>query len=170
MSQYLKQIPLGTPVEFKHVSGNKKSQYPFHKQYIVMLAGGTGITPMIQALHAILGTPGDTTKVTMLFGNRTQNDILCKDLLDAWAENSKGRFSCTHVLSQEPQGSSWTGPRGYITRELIQRSSAKPSDDVLFMVCGPPPLYNSICGPRHKEEVVGTLADMGFSQEQVYKF
>lgn len=30
-----------------------------------MLVGGTGIAPMLQALHAILGTAGDTTRVSV---------------------------------------------------------------------------------------------------------
>ena len=50
-------------------------QYPFSRlrlAHISMLVGGTGINPMIQALHAILGTPGNTTKVTLLYGNKTQ--------------------------------------------------------------------------------------------------
>lgn len=65
-----------------------------------MLVGGTGVTPMIQALHALLGTEGDTTKVTMLYGNRSQKDILAKLTLDLWSSKFSHRFSVEHILSR----------------------------------------------------------------------
>merc|ERR1711972_1241355 len=100
--------PLGGKLEFKHGSDNVKVQYPFQKKHVTMLAAGTGITPMIQALHAILGTADDTTKVVMLFGNKTQADILCKDLLDSWEKAFPARFKVVHVLSAAGDDASWT--------------------------------------------------------------
>merc|ERR1711924_547515 len=76
MSRHLNDLPLGSSVEFKHIDKNVKIQYPFGKKHVTMLAGGTGITPMVQALHAILGTSGDSTQVSMILGNRTKKDIL----------------------------------------------------------------------------------------------
>lgn len=55
--------------------GSQKSvegQYPFGKKAIGMICGGTGITPMIQALHALLGTVGDNTTVSMLYGSKVR--------------------------------------------------------------------------------------------------
>ncbi|CAE8582329.1 unnamed protein product, partial [Polarella glacialis] len=99
MSEHMKNLPIGEDIDFKHIAPNVKIQHPFGKKTITMLVGGTGVTPMIQALHAVLGTESDTTQVTMLFGNKTQKDILCKELLETWAENSGGRFKIVHVLS-----------------------------------------------------------------------
>ena len=53
-----------------------KIQYPFGARHVGMVVGGTGITPMLQALHALLGTPSDTTTITLLDCNREQRDIL----------------------------------------------------------------------------------------------
>merc|ERR1719350_2251216 len=78
MSQHLESLPIGGKLEFKHGAANVKVQYPFHKKHVAMLAGGTGITPMLQALHAILGTPGDTTNVTLIFSNKKEEDIIGK--------------------------------------------------------------------------------------------
>jgi cytochrome-b5 reductase len=44
-----------------------------------MLAGGTGITPMIQALHAILDNTNEAPpkqRVTLFYGSQTSDDIL----------------------------------------------------------------------------------------------
>ena len=54
---------------------------------------------MIQALHALLGTAEDKTKVSMLYGNQTLEDILARDAIESWAASSKGRFKCTHGKS-----------------------------------------------------------------------
>jgi NAD(P)H-flavin reductase len=63
-----------------------------------MIAGGTGITPMYQALERLVHTPGDTTEVTLLYGNATVADILLKDALAALEEASDGRLKVIHVL------------------------------------------------------------------------
>merc|ERR1711904_437436 len=111
MSGHLDALEVGQPVHFKHVGGNVKIQYPFNdKKEIGMIVGGTGITPMIQALHCVLGTEGDTSKVAMLYGSKTSKDILAKETLDAWAAAHGDRLNVTHVLSEEPpENTSWTG-------------------------------------------------------------
>lgn len=170
MSQHLRDMSISDELEFKHIEKNVKIQYPFGRKHVTMIAGGTGITPIVQALHAILGTEGDTTQVTLLFGNKTQKDILGRQLLDNWAKRSKGRLNVVHVLSQALDDPTWAGLKGRITREVIEQHSAPPASDVLVMVCGPPPMYGALCGPREEVALTGTLADMGFKAEQVFKF
>ena len=170
MSQYLDGLQIGSSVEFKHIPFNVKVQYPFAPK-VGMLIGGTGIAPMIQALHAILGTADDTTAVSMLYASKVKEDILAQETLEAWAANSEGRFTCHHVLSEEPDGSPWTGARGLITRELIEAHLPAPTDDVVIFVCGPPGMYESLCGPRNEpQELKGILAEIGYTAAQVVKF
>jgi cytochrome-b5 reductase len=176
MSQHLDQLEVGKPVHFKHVGGNVKIQYPFNsKPEIGMIVGGTGITPMIQALHTSLGTAGDTSKVSMVYGSKTSGEILAKETLDAWAASCPDRFKVTHVLSEEPAESSWAGARGFINKELIEANLPKPDSDCLIFICGPPPLYNALSGPRDApgqppSELAGLLKEMGYKTEQVIKF
>jgi len=80
---------------------------------ILMLVGGTGVTPMIQALHAILGSDKKHPVVTMLYGSRMSSDILGKECLHKWAKDYPEQFKLTDVLSHEPEDSDWTGARGY---------------------------------------------------------
>ena len=57
----------------------KLSYRPNMTRRILMLAGGTGITPMAQVLHRVLDEgSGDRTRVTLLFGSKTRGDILMK--------------------------------------------------------------------------------------------
>lgn len=194
LSQHMNDMKTGDTLEFKHIKFNVKKQYPFGVKNIGMLVGGTGITPMIQALHAILGNEEDDTKVSMLYGSQKSDQILGEELLARWQKAYPDRLSVTHVLSNEPEkrskmaafkklaskipffpikappGSSWKGERGFITKELIEKHFATPEDDVNIFVCGPPPMYNALCGPREEEDLSGVLAEMGYSKEMVTKF
>ena len=41
---------------------------------------------------------------------------------------------------------------------------------MLIFVCGPPAMYESLCGPRDDPELTGVLRDLGYSKDQVIKF
>lgn len=171
MSTYLtEKLAIDDHVEFKHTDFNVKIQAPFSQSHVGMLVGGTGITPMIQALHAILGIENSQTKATMLYGSRVASDILGEELLEKWSKQNE-RLEVVHVLSNEPGNSYWTGARGHITRDLISDHLPAPEDkDSIIFICGPPPMYEALCGPRDTKEVTGLLAEMGYNAEQVYKF
>ena len=171
-------VPGESTVMFKHVEGNVKIQYPFgSKPRIGFIVGGTGVNPIIQMLHAILGNPADNTRVSMIYGNRTQLDILGRQILDAW-EKDYSQLSVQHTLSQEPEGSNWSGVRGRITADLVKDNTSFPipQEDCTIFVCGPPGMYESVCGPRGKGgfctagDFTGFLKDLGYKPGQVYKF
>jgi len=175
MSNHMcKTLAIGDQMEFKHISFNVKLQAPFSQKKIMMMVGGTGITPMIQALHAILGDDGNDTEVVLLYGSRTEDDILGRALVDSWAKEYPKKLKVVHVLSDD-NSSTWKGRTGFINREVVEEE-AGPSfgpeggDNVIVFVCGPPPMYNAFCGPRGEDEVKGLLGDMGYKKEQVYKF
>ena len=136
-----------------------------------MLVGGTGITPMVQALHAILGDPTSGIEVVVLFGSRESRDIPGKDLLDSWVQQHPHRLTVEHILSDEPENSNWAGARGHITKDLIQKHFPPPADNsMILFICGPPPMYSALCGPREEKNLSGLLNEMGYSANQVYKF
>jgi len=182
MSRKLHEIlPGDDSISFLHIPFNVKIQANDFLQdhdHIGMLVGGTGITPMIQALHAILGAPSTTAKVpkvTMLYGSKTSDDILGQELLHKWSQEFAGddRFKLLDILSHEPEDSDWKGERGFISKNLIAQHfpAASPNLNQKIFVCGPPPMYNALCGPREEQDkVTGVLAELGYTAEQVYKF
>lgn len=167
-------MQIGDELEFKHIEFNVKIQAPFgHPKHIGMLVGGTGITPMIQALHAILGSSDSTApkpKVTMLYGSKFANDILGYEILQQWSNDYKGQLEVIHVLSDEDASSTWTGKRGFINQALIAEYFPPPAENPMIFVCGPPPMYNALSGPREEKDVTGVLGQMGYQTEHVYKF
>lgn len=118
MTQAMDALKPGDTLEFK----GPKGRFDFKnlvKSQIGMIAGGTGITPMFQLAHAILRNPNDKTKLSLIFGNVTEDDILLKEELDELAEKHPERFSVFYVLDTPP-ASGWSGGAGYITKEMIK--------------------------------------------------
>ena len=163
LSQRLATMEVDEAMAFKHIKFNVKTQYPFSAKKVGMLAGGTGITPMLQALHAMLGSPDDETEVSLVYGSKTSEGILAKDTLHEWEAEEPWRFKVTHVFSDE-------GKREFIGEDHIRRHLPSPSEDCVLFVCGPDLMYNALCGPRGDPEVTGLLKKLGYAKSQVYKF
>mmetsp|Transcript_47258 Transcript_47258/g.145547 ORF Transcript_47258/g.145547 Transcript_47258/m.145547 type:complete len:330 (+) Transcript_47258:80-1069(+) len=108
-----------------------------------MLAGGTGLTPMLQVVTAALRDTGDTCKFTLVYANKTEDDILCRDLLEEAARTSGGRFALHYTLDFPPEG--WKHKAGFITAEMIKECLPGPSDETLVLMCGPPPMIEFAC-------------------------
>lgn len=171
MSRYMHEMKIGDKISFKHIGPNVKTQAPFPYKKIGMLVGGTGMTPMTQALHAILGEKEGGPHVSMIYGSRKQEDILGKELMHKWAADYPDKFTLVDVLSDEPKDSDWKGARGYPTKEMIAKHFPGPEEeDIQIFICGPPPMYNALTGPREDKELGGLLKEMGYKAEQVYKF
>lgn len=175
VSQYLKNLPIGSMVPFKHIKFNIKAQYPFGKKSITMISGGTGITPMYQALQKLVLTPGDSTEVTLLYGNKSVEDILLRDELDQLASQSNGRVKVVHVVGTKPDQEpieGWSGELGWVDEAKVKKYGYPPSDDTLVMVCGVPSLYEVFCGPRDQKELKegSVLHKLGYTMDMVSKF
>lgn len=112
----------------------------------------------------------------MLYGSKDSDDILGRELLRQWADDYPGQFELVEILSDEPVDSLWEGPRGYIDKVMIQKYFPGPNDDspgkdsFIIFVCGPPPMYDALSGPRDEKEVKGLLGELGYKPDQVYKF
>jgi len=179
-SQYLHNLPAGSSVEFKHIQFNVKVQYPFvGKKTITMVAAGTGITPMYQALFRLLETPGDAREVVLIYGSRTVEDILCRKELDAMAR-AHSRLKVVHVIGQnadDPPPAGWMdsdahiAESGWIDRAKLEKYAFPPSEDTLLFVCGLPAMYDSLCGPRTEAELAegSVLSEIGYTASMVAK-
>ena len=141
------------------------------KKNIGMIAGGTGIAPMIQVLNKILADPSDTTSVSLLFANITPEDILLKDQLDALSAQHP-RFKVFYTLDKAP--ADWTQGRGFISREMIEGHLPPPSSESLIFVCGPNPMLAHVSGLKGENFTQGTvgglLKELNYDETMVYKF
>ncbi|CAP69500.1 uncharacterized protein PODANS_1_11620 [Podospora anserina S mat+] len=146
---------------------------PNKHEHIALVAGGTGITPMYQLLRTIFNNPEDKTKVTLVFGNVSADDILLKNELATLENHYPQRFRAFYVLDNPPK--QWTGAKGFINKELLKTVLPEPkNENIKVFVCGPPGMMDSISGnkksPRDQGELKGILKELGYTPEQVYKF
>lgn len=158
MSQYLDSLKIGDTVDFRGPNGllvykgrgkfairpDKKSE-PQTKstKHIGMLAGGTGITPMLQLIRHITQDPRDDTKCYLIFANQTEDDILLRSELDSVVKNHPDQFKLYYTLDRPPQG--WKNGTGFITADMIKKHLPPPSDNPLVVMCGPPPMIQFAC-------------------------
>ncbi|RAH79581.1 NADH-cytochrome b5 reductase [Aspergillus japonicus CBS 114.51] len=172
MSNYLHNMNVGQRLDFK----GPIVKYPWetnkHK-HITLIAGGTGITPMYQLAREIFKNPEDQTKVTLVFGNVTEQDILLKKEFEELENTYPRRFRAFYILDQPPK--EWTGGKGFISKELLKTVLPEPKEEnIKIFVCGPPGLYKAISGPKKSPadqgELSGVLAELGYSKDQVFKF
>lgn len=138
ISRYVTTLNPGDKLRVKGPKGNFKYT-PNMVNHLGMIAGGTGIAPMIQIIRAVLRNPEDRTTVSLLYANVNEADILLhKELQALEAEHSK-RFKIYYVLNNAPAG--WTGGVGFVTKEHIQTYLQNPGEtNSKILICGPPPM------------------------------
>lgn len=99
-----------------------------------MIAGGTGITPMLQIIRAALKNAEDKTKLSLIYANVNFEDILLKKELDALAAAHPERFQVYYVLNNPPQG--WNGGSGFVTKDQIEKRLPSSNHDIKVLMCG----------------------------------
>ncbi|KAK7282757.1 hypothetical protein RIF29_11788 [Crotalaria pallida] len=154
MSQHLDSLPIGSFLDVKgplgHIEYTGKGNFLVHGKHkfakkLAMLAGGTGITPIYQVAQAILKDPTDDTEMHVIYANRTEDDILLREELDAWAKNDD-RFKVWYVV--ESIGEGWEYSVGFITESILREHIPKASHDTLALACGPPPMIQFAVQPN----------------------
>ncbi|KAJ5757141.1 Cytochrome b5 [Penicillium nucicola] len=141
MTKHLEQMQIGDTIEIRGPKGAMQYTTSYANQ-IGMIAGGTGITPMYQLIRAICDDKSDTTKMSLLYANNTEEDILLRKELDTFARENPDKFSVQYVLSQA--GSEWVGHRGFISQDLIQTYLPPAGAENKALLCGPPPMINAM--------------------------
>ncbi|KAI7881328.1 ferredoxin reductase-like protein [Lichtheimia hyalospora FSU 10163] len=165
ISKLFGELKLGDSVAVRGPKGNFNYQ-PNMVRAIGMIAGGTGITPMLQIIRAICKHPEDKTIVNLIFANVNEEDILLKKELDELAAKHDN-FNVYYVLNNPPAG--WTGGVGFVTADMIREHCPAPAKDVKILLCGPPPMIKAMTTATgelgyDKPRAVSKLED------QVFKF
>ena len=118
---------------------------------VSMIAGGTGITPMLQLVRAVFRDPEDETRLSLLFANQTEEDILLrKELEEVQAEHPDrcvmlviakpchlsasvtpvcARFKLWYTVDRP--GENWSYSSGFVNAEMIEQALFPPASDNL---------------------------------------
>ncbi|PLN77604.1 nitrate reductase [NADPH] [Aspergillus taichungensis] len=167
MTTALDKLPLGSSIEFKGPTGRFEylgqgrvtiSGKERRVRSFTMICGGTGITPIFQVLRAVIQDSRDPTTCTVIDGNRREEDILCREELDAFVAEHSERCRVIHTLTSPPD--SWAGLRGRVSEDLLGRY-APPGEESMVLVCGPEAMEKS---------ARGILLAQGWSESDLHFF
>ncbi|CAD6921565.1 unnamed protein product [Tilletia controversa] len=174
MSKHIHNLKPGDKLAIKGPIEKFQFDRPNIFEEVGLIAGGTGITPHWQLIHKLLNDPEDKTKITLIYANKSQDDILLREEFDRWAQQKPDRFKVVYGIDQgeAPKG----GFKGYLSNEVLRANLPLPgkADKIKLFVCGPPGQVEVVSGgkgPKGSQgELKGILADLGYSPDQVYKF
>ncbi|MEV6350875.1 2Fe-2S iron-sulfur cluster-binding protein [Actinoplanes sp. NPDC051851] len=135
VSTYInKRMRKGDRIRLLGPSGSFHAAEPSRR--LILIAAGSGVTPMMSIIRASV----ETTRITLLYGNRSEEDIIFAAELAALEKEHEGRFAVRHLLSRADR--SWTGLRGRIDAPALRRELT--DDDGEFLVCGPAGMLTAV--------------------------
>lgn len=106
---------------------------------LVLVAGGSGITPLLAILRAALaGGRGSVEPITLVYANRRLQDVMFRDALDALSA-AHPELRLVHILESAP--SDWAGPVGRIDAAALDAVAHEHAE---WCVCGPGPMMDAV--------------------------
>lgn len=145
------------------------------RRTLYLIGAGSGITPLMSiARYALEKEPKST--VVLLYGSRTEEDIIFREALDRMVAQHQQQFYVYHTLSRPDGGGmglvkslfgrkkpEWQGLRGRISpahlADILKTHPTGKQND-LFFICGPGDLI--VMAEK-------TLRDSGIPEEQIKK-
>ncbi|VWU51053.1 NADH-cytochrome b5 reductase, putative [Hepatocystis sp. ex Piliocolobus tephrosceles] len=162
LSTYLNRMSIKTNVEINgpygllEYKGNNNFVY-LSKQlkitkHLVLIAGGTGMTPFFRLLNHLLFSEKDKEKhiyITFIYANRNEDEILLKSVFDGYEEqftNFKRVYSVDTCLRSSNKN--LFENIGYLNIDILKKYILKfekldipiKKKDTLVLLCGPPPM------------------------------
>lgn len=118
----------------------------------LFIAGGVGITPIMSMVRYLRDT-NDTRPVGLIYGNKTEKDVLFRQELEAMPDHVK----VTHILSDPDEA--WDGEKGFITTEAIRRAAGSLLETAHVYLCGPPVMM---------DKVIKSLRELGIGSARIH--
>ena len=174
MSQYLEAMKIGDTIDVRGPSGrysykgdgvfeveeSRNEKKIMRCKKIGMIAGGTGITPMLQVISDILKRPDDDTHISLLFANQSEEDILLREELEEIAKENPDQFHLWYTVDRPKDG--WSYSSGFVNEEMIKDHLPQSDEHSVILMCGPPPMIKYACVPN--------LEKLGFKPDQYFSF
>lgn len=106
---------------------------------ILLLAAGSGVTPILSIAETALATGHPGTRVTLVYGNRNTASIMFRDRVEDLKDRYLDRCRVVHVLSREPRDADLLNGRvdaGKIA-SLVDAGLITPPQLTAAYLCGP---------------------------------
>jgi len=130
----LQDREVGQKITFRGPYGNSFPIDSWRGKNIVFVAGGIALPPVRSVIWNVLDRRDEFARITIIYGARTEADLVYKDELDQWSS----RPDVQTVLTVDPGGQSpdWKGKVGFVPT-VVEQSSVS-ADNSVAVLCGPP--------------------------------
>ena len=129
----------------------------FHANRVNFVVGGTGITPALAVIRALLEVPQgpevSDAQVRLVCSNKTPEDVLCDKELRVLQEEYPERIQVWHVI---------TRVTGHVDEVILREHFFPPAPETVCFVCGPPAFV--------AKAVMPALESIGFDDDHVFEF
>jgi len=155
VTEALRRLEVGDTVGVRGPYGNSFPIEEFFGKNLVFVAGGIALPPLRTLIWNVLDQRDKFGEVTIIYGARTEADLVYKRELKDWQERS----DVTLVKTVDPGGNSpeWDGRVGFVPTVLGE--AAPSADNSIALVCGPPVMIKF---------TLPVLEQLGFSDDAIY--
>ncbi|KZV93843.1 molybdopterin binding oxidoreductase [Exidia glandulosa HHB12029] len=172
MGNFLDVLQVGQEIDVRGPTG--EIEYLSHGKFSIdgnehyftkinLIAGGTGLTPHWQLIHAILSTADDTTEISLIDSNKSPADILMHEELEQYAAEREGQFKLWHTIGKDSKPDGWKYDARHLDEDMMREHLFPVAADVGAFMCGPPGLISKAAVPG--------LKAMGFKEgENMFGF
>ncbi|KAM0681275.1 NADH-cytochrome b5 reductase [Glugoides intestinalis] len=135
----------------------------------LMIAGGTGITPMYQLLREHVLSGMNTTGFTLLFLNKTPEDAFLAKELEVLKTKSNDKIQIIYIFSQGTDSPDNQHISGRLTKDMLLTVTKSKIFEFVY-ICGPASLYETFSGGKNisSNGLQGVLKEIGYTEKDVY--
>jgi len=154
VSPYLTdELRQGDRIELRGPVGGYFVWEPSHGGPLLLVAGGSGVVPLMAMIRA-RGAAGSDVETRLLLSSRGWDDVIYRDELDRFAGDG---LRVVHTLTRsQPPG--WTGYARRVDADMLAEVGPSPAEKPRAYVCGPTPFV---------EAAAAALVQLGHEPESV---
>jgi toluene monooxygenase electron transfer component len=110
---------------------------------VVLVAGGSGLSPVVSILRSMAANPAFTDRPVHLFhGGRGPSDLCTASIIDQLNDPTIS-ISCHEAISDPNQAQDWDG-RCCFVHELLPEVLGEDFAEFDYYFCGPPPMTEAV--------------------------
>lgn len=147
VSNYLNDnIKAGDTLDVLKPMGNFTTEIsPKNKRHVILLGGGSGITPMMALMKSILHTEPKSV-VSLIYANQNENTIIFKEEIQALQAKYGDSLNVLHVLEKDENN--MAAATGYLNADILKDFFKKlpkfrfnPTE---YYMCGPAGMMEAV--------------------------
>ena len=155
VTEALRSLEVGDTVGVRGPYGNSFPIEEFFGKNLVFVAGGIALPPLRTLIWNCLDQREKFGDVTIVYGARTEGDLVYKHELREWQE--RGDVNLVKTVDPGGNGPEWDGRVGFVPTVLEE--AAPGSANTIALVCGPPVMIKF---------TLPVLERLGFADGQIY--